>query len=144
VARAISRSRETGRVTEHFALLHEKHCRGFRTDRVHTVRSWVEEQGLKDYNRINDLLLEIIGLKSTVDPGPLSFSAQRIFYETLYNLDNFRDRVFKEGILDRFASEETLGSARLKEEALLRLAHDWVKQALFGQPAQQGTTRPAE
>jgi len=32
LARAISRSRETGAVTEHFALMKEPHCQGFYAD----------------------------------------------------------------------------------------------------------------
>ena len=44
LARAISRSRRSGRITEHFALLKEPHCRGHLQPRRQTVEAWMASQ----------------------------------------------------------------------------------------------------
>ena len=53
LARAVSRNRETGRITEHFALIREDHCRGFDEGREPTVGEWIAAQGpeLNDHSR---------------------------------------------------------------------------------------------
>ena len=60
VARAISRSRKTGKITEHFALLKEPHCQGHRQPITQTVTEWIDAQGLRPYNTHNDMMMELI------------------------------------------------------------------------------------
>ena len=80
LARAISRSRETGRVQEHFALLKEPHCLGHRQNRTGTVQEWVSDQQLDIYLRFNDMLMEIIALKNQAGGEPLDLKSQILFH----------------------------------------------------------------
>jgi Fe-S-cluster containining protein len=133
LARAVSRSRETGRVTEHFALLREPHCQGHAGGRRQTVREWIREQGLSECHEMNDRLLEIISLKSRCLPGALDLRRRHMFHLALYDIDAFREHVSDKGLPpDLSVAADTLESVRNDDIALLKLAHEWVKHVLFG------------
>jgi hypothetical protein len=95
LVRAISRCRETGKITERFMLLNEPHCLGFNEPKEQTVRQWIKEQGIETDNPINDKLMEIISLKNRLRPGPLDLKSRHLFYVALYDLDNFRKQIFQ-------------------------------------------------
>ena len=133
VARAISRHRDSGRITEHFALLKEPHCQGFSENKSQTVHEWTQDQGFEPYCRFNDMLMEIISLKNQRLPGPLDLRQQRLFHLALYDLDTFRDHLFKKD-LARTEDLDAQTAEQLKndDEALLTFGHEWVKKELFG------------
>lgn len=132
ILRVISRSRETAKISEHFALLKESHCLGHEQGKEQTVGSWFEEQGLSPYNRHNDMLMEIIALKNRTYAGPLDFESRQKFHLALYDLDNFRVHVFEKNLLQGFVvASSDLDKAEKDETALLRLGHRWLKETLF-------------
>ena len=134
LARMISRSRETGAVTEHWALLQEPHCKGFFQDRKTTVRDWIQSQGLADYNEMNDLLMEIISLKNQRAPGPLDFKSARAFHMACYDLDSFREKVFDTGEFESADFDDAiLRKAKEDDGALLKVSLGWLKKMLFGE-----------
>lgn len=130
--RAVSRSRQSGRLTAHYALLSESHCRGFEGGSRQTVRQWLADQGLAEYNRINDRLLEIISLKNQRAPGPLDIRSRHIFHLACYDLDTFRDHIFDKGLLNGYPGlPDDLEHLRDDDTALLELGMRWVKFTLF-------------
>jgi len=130
--RMISRSRETGRITEQFVLLKEEHCLGFGQDRKWTAKAWIKDQGLGPYNEMNDRLMEIIALKNQKHPGPLDIKSRHFFHISLYDLDAFRAQVFEKGILtDLHADIEISEAAKTDDTALLKLGVEWIKQTIF-------------
>ncbi len=132
LARAVSRSRETGKITEHFALIKESHCRGFEQETTRTVRQWIENQKITGYNEINDMLMEIISLKKHTRPGPLDMKSSNFFQIALYDLDRFRPHIFEKGLLDAFhLDSDTLEAVKNDDVELLKLSHRWIKQILF-------------
>lgn len=133
LVRAISRSRETGRINEQFMVLKESHCLGFNRGRRRTVRDWVQEQGIADYNENNDPLMEIIRLKNRSRPGPLDIKSKHVFYTTLYDLDGFRHQVKKQGFLKGLKSNGDLMNRAIGDDdvALLELGIKWIKHVLF-------------
>ena len=132
LARAITRSRETGEVTEHFALIREDHCSGCEQAHTQTVREWIQDQELELFNRFNDMLMEIISLKNQMHPAPLDIREQRIFRLALYDLDGFRQHFQDHGLPD----DSEMAAARIEilddDVKLLEFGHRWIKQALFG------------
>lgn len=133
LARAISRSRQTGAVTEHFALIKDPICMGFHTEQAIRVRDWVTNQGLVDYNRANDRMIELISLKQQIMPGPLSGPQKDMFILGCYDLDRFRAAIGNEGLV----SETTLGGERYRsimtdDTALLDFGLEWIAGELFG------------
>jgi len=132
LARALSRSRDTGKVTEHFALIKEPHCRGFEQERAHTVRQWIQNQKIAGYNEMNDMLMEIISLKNHTRPGPLDMKSSHFFRIALYDLDRFRPHIFEKGLLDDFhLDSDILEAVKNDDVELLKLSHRWIKQILF-------------
>jgi Fe-S-cluster containining protein len=133
LARLASRDPKTGRVTEHFALMQEPHCKGFREPKQQTVREWIADQGLAEYNEMNDLLMEIIGLKARRHPQPLDIREQHLFHLACYDLDTFRKQVFENDLLKEAPPPAAvLRAAETDDAVLLRLSLDWLKQTLFG------------
>jgi len=134
LVRAISRCRETGKITERFALLKEPHCSGFKARKDQTVRQWINDQEIGAYNHINDKLMEIISIKSQLRPGPLDLKSRHLFCMALYDLDNFRTCIFENGLFDNFEmNPQKLETARTDDTALLEVGMQWVKQVLFKQ-----------
>jgi len=132
LVRGLSRSRQTGEITQQFMVLQEPHCLGFKAGGRQTVRQWMEGQEIAIYNSINDRMLDIISLKNQLIPGPLDLKSRHMFYLALYDLDNFRSQIKRNGLLDDFDIDtKTLDKAMEDDLALLELGMRWVKKVLF-------------
>ncbi|UCH19781.1 MAG: YkgJ family cysteine cluster protein [Deltaproteobacteria bacterium] len=132
IVRVIIRSRVTGKVRGHFQLLKEPHCRGFYQDKVQTVGEWIEAQGLAIYNKINDMLMEIISLKNLHIPGPLDIRLRHMFQMALYDLDTFRSNILNKGLLDDLHLDAArLAAIKNDDIELLKLGHLWIKQTII-------------
>jgi len=130
--RVISRSRKTARLSEHYLLLKEAHCQGFRGDAAWTIKSWQEGQGLGIYNDMNDRMLDIISLKNRRPAGPLDADSRHLFFLALYDQDRFRTHIRRKDLpVMEQIPEETLNQITNDDEALLKFAFNWVQQVLF-------------
>lgn len=135
LARAVAKSRQTGEINEYFALIEESHCKGFCKKTDHKVKDWLDTQGVDLYNRENDKLVELISLKNRIRPGKLEGAQSDMFYLALYNIDEFRDRIFNHSLLgDMKISEDVLNEIENNDPALLNFGIEWVKFVLFGIP----------
>ena len=133
LARGTSRNRKSGRISEHFALIQEPHCRGFCRKTARTARGWMRDQGLEPYNCFNDLLLEMISLKNRLIPGPLDPEPESLFYTALYDIDLFRDLISQKSFAERWGIDAVdLSTLKVDEIQLLRFAHACVKKSVFG------------
>ncbi|MBL0715469.1 MAG: YkgJ family cysteine cluster protein [Desulfosarcina sp.] len=133
LARAVTQSRETGQLVENYALTQEPHCQGFKQGRIQTVREWIRNQEIGEYNRFNDMLLTIISLKNHKKRSPLDLREQHLFRMSLYNLDAFRDHLIAKSLPEGLNLDEGEWEALLENE-LQRLAfgHRWLRWMLFG------------
>ena len=86
LARAISKSRDTGEITEYFALIREPHCKGFYRKKKQTAEEWITIQDIDIYNTMNDKLMDIISLKNRRIPGALDKISADKFYLACYDL----------------------------------------------------------
>ena len=70
LARGVSRDRQTGALTEHWALIREPHCKGFEGRAVLSPSSsgWTTSRS-PTHNRMNDRMLELIGTEKPFSPG---------------------------------------------------------------------------
>ena len=76
--------------------------------------------------------MQIISLKNRLIPGPLDITSSHLFNTALYDLDNFRSQIQKNGLLDNFPINSRIMDAALKGDvALLNLAMQWLKHTLF-------------
>lgn len=132
LARGVSRKRETGHLTEHWALIREPHCLGFENGQPQTVGEWVNDQQIATHNRMNDMMLELISLKNRFRPGPMMPSEKKRVYTALYDLDAFGEDLFaKDGTLATTLDTQTLDRARTGDVDLLLVAMHWVRENLF-------------
>ncbi|MCP4021617.1 MAG: YkgJ family cysteine cluster protein [Desulfobacteraceae bacterium] len=133
LARAVAKTRETGGLTEFFALIEEPHCKGFRNETKETVGEWLQSQDVRMHNKHNDKLIEIISLKNKMLPGMLEGIQSDQFYLALYDLDEFRQQIFTGDLLkDLKVSKEMMDQIQKDDEALLGFGITWVKYMLFG------------
>ena len=129
LARGVSRDRQTGRLNEHWAVIHEPHCRGFESGPLQTADQWVDDQQIAIHNRMNDRMLELISVKNQLRPGILPPSEANRVYTALYDLDAFR-----KDFAERFAEEGNPGlpeSAKTDDVELLCFAMNWVRRQIF-------------
>jgi hypothetical protein len=132
LARVLSRSRETGEITEQYMLLREPHCLGFQQEKTQTVNEWIQSQGIAIYNEMNDMMMEIIALKNKFLPGPLDIRTNHLFYMACYDLDTFKDHAIENKIFsDMDMDEKTLELALHDDTTLLKLSLAWIRQTLF-------------
>ncbi|SMC52410.1 hypothetical protein SAMN02746065_103225 [Desulfocicer vacuolatum DSM 3385] len=135
LARAVVRSRETGKTEEYFALIEEPHCHGFGGKSGQTVAQWLAGQDVVEHNAMNDKLVEVIGLKNRIMPGPLDGVDGDRFYMASYDLDTFREQICDKGLLSGLpVSAGDIKRAQGDDVALLELGLVWIKYVLFGVP----------
>ena len=132
LARMACRSRDREGVQEFYCTVREPDCLGFEDGRPWTVSEWVENQGLKPYNEINDVFGEL--LQAKMEAGNPSLNADQIdtFYRGCYDMDDFRDFFLEGPTLDRYMeTEDVIKKIRDDELELLRYGMRWVKKKLF-------------
>ncbi len=121
----------------YFTVL-EDHCKGFEQKKTWKIRDWVADQGMEDYNNINDLLMELYVKRSRGKSVQFNQQHIQMFLMACYNLEKFRKFVFESGFLKKFAVEpERLRKIKSDDLALLEFAFDWIRFALFREPTIQ-------
>ena len=119
---------------EKFFVVHEDHCLGFGEDRLWTVEAWLADQGVHEYNAMNDKWLEIISSPKSLGPEKDIPRKIQMFFMASYNLDKFREFIFGSRFFDLFDvdgdKKKKLGSDDI---ALMSFAFDWLKFSLFGE-----------
>ncbi len=130
LARMISKSRESGEITERYVLIKESHCKGHCVKKSQTVSVWNRDQEIDEYNRMNDPMMEIISIKNRLNIKALDEKTGYFFYTACYDLDNFRKNAVANGLLDVFSVKRD-DVLTLEDEKLLLLAYNWVVKILF-------------
>jgi Fe-S-cluster containining protein len=124
----------TTRDNRFYFLLREDLCRGHGAGETLSVRRWIEEQGIEDYDRMGaafrDLMLEEFWQKGE----PLSPEKRDMYVMALYDLDRFRRFVLETSFLKRFTvDEERVEVMKSDDEELLEFAVQWIRFCLLGQ-----------
>lgn len=119
-----------------FFLLKEDVCLGHKEDKNFTVKEWLENQGIEEYNA-KGLEYKEITLHDffTTNDGQLNSNQMEMFYTACYDLDKFRAFIFESSFLERFKVEkEVVAAIEKDDEALLSFAFRWLRYCLFGEP----------
>ena len=118
-----------------YFLLQEEGCCGFDESHEWTVREWLEDQGIDEYDEWGEAYKELTLHEFFEDGGTLSPERMHMLFIACYDLDKFREFVFKSTLLQRFdVDEDFVEEMRKDDEALLRFAFLWLRFSLFGEP----------
>jgi uncharacterized protein len=135
IGRASTKNPVDGSPREFFFTVREAHCRGFEENRRWTIKEWLSDQGIENYNRINDLLMELYVLKFSRPGLQLNSKHMQMYMMACYNLERFRDFVFQSGFLRKFRLEpELVEQLSHDDQALLEFAFRWLRFAFFQEP----------
>ncbi|MBW1722132.1 MAG: YkgJ family cysteine cluster protein [Deltaproteobacteria bacterium] len=119
---------------EKFFIVREKHCLGFSEGRRWTPEEWMENEGLGEYNRLNDQWQEILTSSKNLGNADEIPRKIQMFFMASYNLDRFREFIFRSRFLSLFevnpSEREDIAS---DDTALLHFAFRWLKFSLYGE-----------
>ncbi len=133
LVRGLQRSRIDGSISEHYALLQEPHCRGFDQEKLQTVRQWIASQGLAEYFKMNDALMELIALKNQIRPGTLSPEHQKMTQMAFYDPNTMKKKALAGELtaVDHAPPPPLPGE---KNDAVWLLwGFQWIRRLLFGE-----------
>ncbi len=121
--------------TEFYFLLKEATCHGHKEDNKLTVKGWLENQGIEDYNVYGELFKDITlhdffeKSDQAIDPKKME-----MFFTSCYNIDRFRSFVFNSTFLQKFdIDEDTVNRIEKDDYELLKFAYEWIRFSIFGE-----------
>jgi|SaaInl7_135m_RNA_FD_contig_51_1789769_length_4187_multi_8_in_0_out_0_4 uncharacterized protein len=128
-----------------YFLLEEEGCQGFQEPREWTVREWLDDQGIDEFDNWGEAFKELALHQYFEDGGTLSPEKMQMMFTACYNLDKFREFVFESTLLDRFDVDEDFAEdMRRDDEELLRFAFLWLRFSLFGEQTMKVKSHVAE
>lgn len=117
-----------------YFLIKEDVCCGFDEPNEWTVKEWFENQGLNEYDEWGEAFKELTLHKFFEEGGTLSPEKMHMMFTATYDLDKFKEFVFKSTLLERFEfDDDFIEEMRYSDEALLRFAFLWMRFSLFGE-----------
>ena len=125
-----------GNVREVHVLVHEEHCQGFLEPQSHNVSEWFENQGLLEYNAINDEVLNLLHHAKVHQGLRLTKDEKDTFILALYKLDEFRKMVSSSAFHEKYMlNTEERSSVIADDLKLLRFGIRWLQEFLFTKKA---------
>lgn len=109
-------------------------CLGLQEKEECRIGEWLVEQGVVPYDEMNALLSSLTAPLQAQNLNIDNPEIHKMVFMALYNLDKFRDFVFKSTFLDRFEVEPSrIERIKRDDVELLKFAMEWIKFGLFGQ-----------
>jgi len=125
---------------EKFFIVNESHCLGFQEEKSWTLDEWLNHEGVSKYNAMNDQWLEIITSSKSLGPENTTQKYQ-VFFMASYNLDKFREFIFKSKFFDLFEVKAGLKDKLANDDVdLMKFGFEWLKFSLFGDKTIQTKT----
>ncbi|MBC8179299.1 MAG: YkgJ family cysteine cluster protein [Deltaproteobacteria bacterium] len=117
---------------EFLYLLDTQGCKGVKEKKVQSVKAWRDDQGLLPYIEMNDKMLGLLFHPNRDDSKHLDQRQQQKVMVACYNIDLFRDFVFKTGFTEQYKiDEETAKRVMESDVALLTLGFTYLDGTLF-------------
>jgi len=118
-----------------YFLMKEEACKGWGEKQTSTVKEWIDNQGIDEYDEWGAHFTELELHEFFEQGGVLPPEKMHMLFTACYDLDKFRVFVFDSTLLQRFdVHEEFIEEMRYSDEALLRFAFLWVRFSVFGEP----------
>jgi len=117
-----------------YFLLKEDVCLGHSEAQEYTVKEWLTNQGVTEYDEMGREYKDVTLHDFFDTGGELSGQQMEMFYTATYNLDEFKRFIFESSFLERFrVEEETLAAIKKNDEDLLKFGFRWLRYCLFGE-----------
>ncbi len=133
--RAVDRAGVSRITDEYYFLTNHPYCLGHKEEERLTVKSWIRNQKLIDYNIMNELWAEIDTVFSH-NPWKGEGAAgekQQLAFMVCYNIDGFRRFVEEHTLLKQFQLDKDFKKRITKEDGeLLKFGFQWLKLILTG------------
>lgn len=121
-----------------YFLMKEDVCKGLDERKEWTVREWLADQGVNEYDEFGELFKEINLHDHFLQGGKLEPQKFEMLHMVCYNVDKFRRFVFETNFTKRFViDDETAQKIRTDDFELLRFGFQWLKFCLFGEPTME-------
>lgn len=128
--RAVEKPGDKKRLQEHYFMTHHAYCMGHDEEYTYTVRQWERDQGLYDYNMMNDLWAEVDAFFAT-NPWQGEGAAgpkQQLAFMVCYNIDDFRSYCSRHNLLKMFRLPRDRRRGIERDDAeLLKFGFDWLQ-----------------
>jgi len=109
-------------------------CKGLEEKDQKKITDWLIGQGVPVYDEINELLTEITIPLNVEKPDIDNDKVYQMIFMCLYNIDKFKDFVFKSSFLKKFSiHEKRIEKVKNDDLELLKLAFDWIKFGILGE-----------
>jgi uncharacterized protein len=117
-----------------YFLLKEGVCKGFNEDRKLTVKGWIKDQGIEEYNELGEYFKDLTLHSFFQESKNLTPDKVEMFFMVCYNIDKFRTFLFGSSFFDKFLVEDDV-KAKIKEDdvELLKFGFQWLRFCLFGE-----------
>lgn len=117
-----------------YFVLQEELCHGHGQGKTRSVREWIAEQGIEEYEMMGASFQELVLHDFWNREPALTPQQAEMFYMACYDLDRFRRFVFESRFLELFEIDEARVEAmRSDDEELLEFALLWLRFSLFGE-----------
>lgn len=117
-----------------FQLVKRDFCLGFGKGKNHSIKKWRDTQNTAFYESVNEEWKKITYHENFSSRNLLEGDPRDMFFLGSYNIDDFRDLVFKGDFLKYFNIEnKTIKSIKANETELLKFAFKWLRHVLFGE-----------
>ena len=130
---------------EQYFLVREAHCKGFAEQKDWTVDTWLADQGIEAYNRMNDRYMRLMArYKELADGSILSNKHATMALLCLYQQDRFLEFIRSMDLFSRVTltgeyaerpREAVVADILADPEKRLWFAFDWMELVLFGSTA---------
>ncbi len=107
---------------EFYFFVKEDHCLGYKEDQEWTIKSWREDQGVDEYDRVN-ATWKALQLRKNLPGKQLDDNKQFQFTMASYDLDRFKKYIFESEFLNVFD---------IDEETQKKIKEDEVELIQFG------------
>jgi hypothetical protein len=112
----------------------EERCKGLKENKTQLIGDWLISQGTPVYDEMNALFAQVTIPLSAEKPDIDNSQIHQMVFMSLYNLDKFREFVFKSSFLKKFTvAPETIQKIKQDDAALLKFSIDWIKFGILGE-----------
>lgn len=131
--RAVDRQSDRGVQQEFYFMTDHSYCKGHNEDKSHTVKSWIRNQRLLDYNSMNALWSELDTLFRT-NPWRgegVGGEKQQLAFMVCYNIDGFRRFCVQHQLIKQFKLEKGFKKRLSSDDSeLFKFGVEWIKLIL--------------